>query len=205
MRQVFDGLMQRRAGNRTLTVARRSCLTVGRSGPTLFKSKTDMEVLYASTGSEGRDDCWRKRSGAGIAGIHERHAGSGSRGSHQSGKTPIRPLPTRALIVSKQYPTGNNARALRRWKFYCSSHCNSECNADVAERYPAALAGNRSFCRVMHSGGMPGRRSAAVAAQLAVTLDLFRRQHVQHRQVVFEMSGAQPGLRQADRLGRSGE
>ena len=56
------------------------------------------EVLHDTTGSRSREDCWRKRSGASIAVNHELHAGSGPRGSHQLGKTPIRPFPTRAVL-----------------------------------------------------------------------------------------------------------
>ena len=57
-----------------------------------------------------RDHCCRKRSGGGIAGIHGRYAGSGSRELHQLGKTPIWPLPTRTYFVSPNtMPTTQNA------------------------------------------------------------------------------------------------
>jgi hypothetical protein len=59
--------------------------------------RVDAEVLHDTTGSRSRENCWRKRSGASIAAIHERQAGSGPRGSHQLGKTPIRPFPTPAF------------------------------------------------------------------------------------------------------------
>ena len=76
-----------------------------------INSKSDTEVLYGTTGSVCRDDCCRKRSGASIAGIHERHAGSGSRGSHQLGKTPIRPLPTRNNFLL--FPPMTTTKTLR--------------------------------------------------------------------------------------------
>jgi len=49
------------------------------------------EDLHGTTEPHRRIDCRRKRSGLGIAAPHERHTGSGPRGSHQSGKTPLRP------------------------------------------------------------------------------------------------------------------
>jgi hypothetical protein len=45
--------------------------------------------LDASTDAACRHNCWRNLSGISIAGIHERYAGNGHRGSHQLGKTPI--------------------------------------------------------------------------------------------------------------------
>src|SRR5690606_20701553 len=56
-------------------------------------SSTAEGGLNASTWPPNRNDCRSKRSGISIAVLYERHAGSGPRGSHQSGKAPTSAAP----------------------------------------------------------------------------------------------------------------